>query len=104
MRRSTTTVPALITAITLVLKTFSVIRDDIVCNVKNSDCFSLMFDESTDVSVSQNLIIYIKYLSEDKVLDKQSYCTCGVQCEISLILKQSEQIHIFLHVFITVII
>ena len=35
---------------------------------------------------------------------KQSYCSCGVQCEISLILKQSEQIHIFLHVFITVII
>ena len=36
--------------------------------MKNSDCFSLMFDETTDVSVSQNLIIYIRYLSEDKVL------------------------------------
>lgn len=44
-----------------------VIREDLVCNVKNSDCFSLMFDESTDVSVSQNLIIYIRYLSVDKV-------------------------------------
>ena len=44
-----------------------VLRDDIVHGVKNSDCFSLMFDESTDVSVSQNLIIYIRYLSVDKV-------------------------------------
>ena len=44
-----------------------VIRDDIVCGVKNSECFSLMFDESTDVSVSQNLIMYIRYLSVDKV-------------------------------------
>ena len=44
-----------------------VIREDLICNVKNSDCFSLMFDESTDVSVSQNLIIYIRYLSVDKV-------------------------------------
>ena len=43
------------------------LRDDIVHGVKNSDCFSLMFDESTDVSVSQNLIIYIRYLSVDKV-------------------------------------
>ena len=44
-----------------------VIREDVICNVKNSDCFSLMFDESTDVSVSQNLIICIRYLSVDKV-------------------------------------
>ena len=44
-----------------------VIREDLIRNVKNSDCFSLMFDESTDVSVSQNLIIYIRYLSVDKV-------------------------------------
>ena len=29
-----------------------------------------MIDESTDVSVSQNLIIYIRYLSEDKVLGR----------------------------------
>ena len=43
------------------------IREDLICNVKNSDCFRLMFDESTDVSVSQNLIIYIRYLSVDKV-------------------------------------
>ena len=34
-----------------------VIREDLICNVKNSDCFRIMFDESTDVSVSQNLII-----------------------------------------------
>ena len=39
-----------------------VIRDGIVSGVKDSDCFSLMFDESTDVSVSQNLIVYIRYL------------------------------------------
>ena len=26
-----------------------VFREDSICNVKNSDCFSLMFDESTDV-------------------------------------------------------
>ena len=44
-----------------------VIREDLICNVKNSDCCSLMFDESTDVSVSQNLIIYIRYLSVNKV-------------------------------------
>ena len=46
---------------------YGVIREDLICNLKNSDCFSLMFDESTDVSVSQNLIIYIRYLSVDKV-------------------------------------
>ena len=46
---------------------YGVIREDLICNVKNSDSFSLMFDESTDVSVSQNLIIYIRYLSVDKV-------------------------------------
>ena len=44
-----------------------VIREDLICNVKNSDCFSLMFNESTDVSVSQKLIIYIRYLTVDKV-------------------------------------
>ena len=43
------------------------IRDDIICDVKNSECFSLMFDESIDVSVSQNLIMYIRHLSVDKV-------------------------------------
>ena len=43
------------------------IRDDMVCDVNNSECFSLMFDESIDVSVSQNLIMYIRYLSVDKL-------------------------------------
>ena len=46
---------------------YGVIREDLICNAKNSDCFSLMFDESTYVSVSQNLIIFIRYLSVDKV-------------------------------------
>ena len=32
-----------------------------IYSVKNSDRFSLLFDESTNVSVSQNLFVYIRY-------------------------------------------
>ena len=38
---------------------------DLVSKVKQSDGFSLMVDESTDISVSQNLIVYIRILEKD---------------------------------------
>ena len=51
-------------------------------------------------------VLTLGYINNVNHSYKQSYCSCGVQCEISLILKQSqsEQIHIFYYVFITVII
>ncbi|KAK6179566.1 hypothetical protein SNE40_011894 [Patella caerulea] len=38
------------------------VLDDLVEKVKESDYFSLLIDESTDVAVDQNLIIYVRYL------------------------------------------
>ena len=38
---------------------------DLVSKVKHSDGFSLMVDESTDIYVSQNLIVYIRILERD---------------------------------------
>ena len=40
----------------------SVIEDNILEKVKASEKFSLMFDESTDISIHQNLIVYIRIL------------------------------------------
>ena len=39
-----------------------IIRDGIVSGVKDSDYFSCVFDESTDLSLSQNVIKYVRYL------------------------------------------
>ncbi|XP_045172112.2 uncharacterized protein LOC123534103 [Mercenaria mercenaria] len=39
-----------------------VLREDLLVKVKQSGKFSLMFDETTDISVHQNLISYIRVL------------------------------------------
>ena len=46
--------------------TANIIQEDLLNGVKASDGFSLLFGESTAVSVSQTLIIYVRYLVEDK--------------------------------------
>ena len=43
----------------------SVLEDSMLSKVQESGKFSLMFDESTDVSVHQNLIVYIRVLESD---------------------------------------
>ncbi|XP_053388248.1 zinc finger protein 862-like [Mercenaria mercenaria] len=43
----------------------AVIEDEILEKVKSSGKYSLMFDESTDISVHQNLIMYIRVLETD---------------------------------------
>ena len=40
-----------------------VVVDKLVSQVKDSGVFSVMLDESTDVSVHQNLVVYIRYLA-----------------------------------------
>lgn len=40
-----------------------VVVDQLVGEFRDSGVFSLMLDESTDVSVHQNLVVYIRYLS-----------------------------------------
>ncbi|XP_053388096.1 zinc finger protein 862-like [Mercenaria mercenaria] len=52
----------------------SVIEDDIIEKVKLSKHYSLMFDESTDISVHQNIIMYIRVL-ETNVLGVVEPCT-----------------------------
>ncbi|XP_060571778.1 E3 SUMO-protein ligase KIAA1586-like isoform X2 [Ruditapes philippinarum] len=43
----------------------AVIEENILERVKSSEKYSLMFDESTDISVHQNLIMYIRILETD---------------------------------------
>lgn len=43
----------------------SVIEDELLEKINDSLKFSLMFDESTDISVHQNLLIYIGLLEKD---------------------------------------
>jgi hypothetical protein len=40
-----------------------VIVDELVGQVKGSGVFSVMLDESTDVSVHQNCVVYVRYLA-----------------------------------------
>jgi hypothetical protein len=40
-----------------------VIADELVGQVKGSGVFSVMLDESTDVSVHQNCVVYVRYLA-----------------------------------------
>ena len=39
-----------------------------MCEVKESEFFSIMIDESSDVSGHQNLVIYIRFLEESLTL------------------------------------
>ncbi|KAJ8300957.1 hypothetical protein KUTeg_022476 [Tegillarca granosa] len=45
-----------------------VLEDDLVVRIKESGVFSIMIDESTDVSVHQNLVVYVRIL--EKVLGR----------------------------------
>ena len=38
------------------------INDDLINKATSASCYSVMIDESTDVSVSQNILIYIRFL------------------------------------------
>jgi hypothetical protein len=40
-----------------------VVVDELVSEVGESGVFSIMLDESTDVSVSQNVVVYVRYLA-----------------------------------------
>jgi hypothetical protein len=40
-----------------------VIADELVGQVKGSGVFIVMLDESTDVSVHQNCVVYVRYLA-----------------------------------------
>jgi hypothetical protein len=42
-----------------------VLREDLAVKLQRFPKYSLMFDESTDISVQQNLIVYIRYLDCD---------------------------------------
>jgi len=42
----------------------AVIEDRLVSQVRESEVFSVMLDESTDVSVHQNMVVYIRFLEK----------------------------------------
>ena len=47
-----------------------VVEDQILQELKSSPFFSLMADESTDISVSKNLLLYVRYLKQGKSLTR----------------------------------
>ena len=57
----------------------SQIQNDILDEIKASPCFSLIIDETCDVTVREQLIIYIKYIGTDNAV-KTSFV--GI-CEVS---------------------
>ncbi|XP_052797650.1 E3 SUMO-protein ligase KIAA1586-like [Mya arenaria] len=53
----------------------SVIEEELLCKIRDSVKFSLMLDESTDISIHQNLIVYIRVLECNHVdiVEPQTY-------------------------------
>lgn len=42
-----------------------VMEEKLLSKVRESELFSIMIDESSDVSVHQNLVVYIRFLEEN---------------------------------------
>ena len=72
-----------------------VLRDDMTSNITPCPKFSLMFDESTDISVWQNLITFIRYLRADFFWYVKSK-TCFLRIYIGLVLSPFTR-KLFLH-------
>ena len=45
----------------------AVLEEELLQKIRQSGKFSIMFDESTDISVHQNLIMYIKILEKNNI-------------------------------------
>ncbi|XP_014681100.1 PREDICTED: uncharacterized protein KIAA1586-like [Priapulus caudatus] len=46
------------------------IKTEILCDVTGAKFYALLFDESTDVSVTQTLMIYIRYVSKGRLMSR----------------------------------
>lgn len=50
-----------------------VIRNEIINDIKESPVYSIMIDETTDVSVTKQMIVYCKYICTTKVTVKSAF-------------------------------
>ena len=46
-------------------ETFQILLPKILLQVEKADIFTVMVDESTDISMSKKMVVYVRYTDED---------------------------------------
>ena len=50
------------------------IKLQVITNITNSPYFSLQLDESTDISHTSQLLVYVRYIRDNKVEEEFLFC------------------------------